>query len=94
MTLNYNLDIGKMVDTLANASSRTLSSITSTFYKLDGLDYQSFKTLYDVIATPVMNYAAATWGHMKNNKCESIQHRDMRTVLEVGRMTPVAAIVT
>ena len=37
-------------------------------------------------------YASAAWGHHKYSKCETIQHRAMRTILGVGRITPVGAL--
>ena len=92
LQLNFNLDIGKMVDVLVNASGRALAKVTSKFYEIDGLDYKSFKTLYDSLVQPVMNYASATWGHSSFQKCSTIQNRAMRTILGVGRVTPVGAL--
>ena len=90
--INSNNDIGKMVEGLINSSSRALSSITSKFYKLDGLDYSSFKTLYDAVVQPVMNYSAAILGMNKYSKCDTIQNRAIHTILGVGRVTPTAAM--
>jgi hypothetical protein len=92
VNMNNSLDIGKMVDTLGNASSRALASIISKFYKIGGLDYVTFYTLYEAVVQPVMNYAAATWGHKTFHKCSTVQNRAMRTILGVGRVTPIAAL--
>ena len=81
-----------MVEVLINASSRALANITSKYYALDGLNYNSFKTIYDALVLPVMNYAAATWGHTAFQKCSTVQNRAMRTILGVGRVTPIAAM--
>ena len=86
------MDIGKTVETLVNASSRALASITSKYYKLRGLDYKTFTTLYEAVVTPVMNYAAATWGHTKYIRCDTVQNKAMRTILGGSRVTPVAAM--
>jgi hypothetical protein len=92
INMNNSLDIGKMVDTLGNASSRALANIISKFYKIGGLDYMTFYTLYNAVVQPVMNYAAATWGHKTYQKCSTVQNRAMRTILGVGRVTPIAAL--
>ena len=40
-----------------------LGSITSKYYKLDGLDHRTFKAMFDAVVYPVMSYAAAAWGY-------------------------------
>ena len=42
-----------MVETLAHAGSRALSSISSKFYQVQGFDYKTFKTVYDAVVKPV-----------------------------------------
>ena len=91
--LNYNLDIGKSVNVLINASSRALASVSSKYYQLNGLDHDSFKVMYDMVVQPVMNYASAVWGSSKFEKCQTIQNRAMRTFLGVGKTAPLSAIM-
>ena len=92
VTINCNTDIGKLVETLANASSKALGSITSKYYKLDGLDHRTFKAMFDAVVYPVMGYAAAAWGYTRYSKCDTIQNRAMRTFLGVNKVTPTAAL--
>ena len=85
VTINYNTDIGKLVETLANASSRALGSITSKYYK-------TFKAMFDAVVYPVMSYVAAAWGYTRYTKCDTVQNRAMRTFLGVSKITPIAAM--
>ena len=91
-TINSNLDIGKSVEILTSAASRSLASITSKFYDVNGFDYETFRTLYNACVLPVMNYASCIWGYVRHTKCDTVQHRAMRTILGVSKVTPVAAM--
>ena len=92
LTLDYCMNYTTTVQVLINASSRALGMLTSRFYAINGLHYDTYKKLYDTTVSPVMGYGAGVWGGKRYPKCDTLQHRCMRTFLGVGKPTPIAGL--
>ena len=87
--LNSSLNFSETVETLANAGSRSLGSLVHKHFKVNGLQPHIFKELYEATVCKIIDYGAGVWGGPSYNKCDTIQHRAMRTILGVGRQTPI-----
>ena len=87
--LNYSLNFSETVETLSNASSRSLGSLVHKYYKAHGFQPVIHKKLYEATVCKIMDHGAGIWGGPSYNKCEVVQHRAMRTILGVGRQTPI-----
>ena len=87
--LNYCLNYTESVNTLANASSRSLGNLVHKYFKVNGLPSDVYKGIYDTTVCKIMDYGAGVWGGPLYTKCDVIQHRAMRTFLGVGRQTPI-----
>ena len=72
------------VDILCQSSSRALGSVISKYFHLNGLSIEVFQTLFEALVCPVMDYGSAIWGTKKNQKCETIQNRAMRTLVSAS----------
>ena len=58
LVLYSSLDMSKTIDNLIASASRTLGSITSKYFKIDGFDYVTFTKLYDALVIPILTYGA------------------------------------
>ena len=90
--LNYSLNFSETVETLSNASSRSLGSLVHKYYKAHGFQPVIHKKLYEATVCKIMDHGAGIWGGPSYNKCEVVQHRAMRTILGVGRQTPIIVV--
>ena len=77
---------------LSDASGRALGAVTSRYYSVNGLHYDTYSKLYNNLVVPVMDYSSAIWGYKDYNKNNTVQHRAMRTFLGVGKYTAIPAL--
>lgn len=87
-TMNYNIGVDKLV----TGSSKALGCIVSTYFQLDGMDYDTFTKLYNGTVSPIMEYSSGVWGYKVYERLERLQYRAIRTFLGVGKFTPIPAI--
>jgi hypothetical protein len=92
LNLDYCMNYNTTVQTVVNASSRALGMLTSKYFALNGLHHDTYKKLYDTTVIPVMSYGACIWGVKRYSKCDTLQHRCIRTFLGVGKPTPIAGL--
>ena len=64
--LNYSLDFTQTVDTLANASSRSLGSLVHKHYSVNGFQPKVYKEVYEATVRKIMDYGA---GVCTNSGC-------------------------
>ena len=77
---------------MVTARSRALGALTSKYYQIDGLDYETFTKLFSSMVTPVMDYSSV-WGYKIYDKDPSEQgYSCIRTFLGVGKSAPNPAI--
>ncbi|CAG2189455.1 unnamed protein product [Mytilus edulis] len=86
------IDYADSANELVTASSRALGALTSKYYQIDGLDYETFTKLFSSMVTPVMDYSSGVWGYKIYDKLETLQNRAIRTFLGVGKSAPNPAI--
>ena len=60
--LNYSLEFTQTVDTLANASSRSLGSLVHKHYSVNGFQPKVYKEVYEATVCKIMDYGAGVWG--------------------------------
>ncbi|XP_076072119.1 uncharacterized protein LOC143043825 [Mytilus galloprovincialis] len=77
---------------LLTAGSRALGSLTSKYYNMGNMDYDTYTKIYDSTVSPILEYASAVWGFKKYNPLERLQYRAIRTFLGVGKHAPLPAI--
>ena len=56
---------------------------------LDGFQPKVYKEVYEATVCKIMDYGAGIWGGPLYKKCDIIQHKAMRTILGVGKQTPI-----
>ena len=81
--LNSTLNFTETVETLANASSRSMGGLIHKHFKINGLQPRVFKEIYEATACKIMDYGAAVWGGLVYDKHGAIYHRAMGTILGV-----------
>ena len=91
-TISETLDYTVGVSELGTASSRALGALTSKYFKIGGLDYDTFTKVFDSTVIPIMTYSSGVWGYKVYDKLERLQYRAIRTFLGVGKTTPIPAI--
>ena len=92
LELNEYLDYTHTANVLSDASGRALGAVTSRYYSVNGLHYDTYSKLYNNLVVPVMDYSSAIWGYKDYNKNNTVQHRAMRTFLGVGKYTAIPAL--
>ena len=92
MDINEFLDYTESATTLANASSRALGKLISQYYELQGMPYKTYTKLYSNTVVPIMDYASGVWGNKDYQKCNTVQHRAMRSYLGVGKVSPIPSL--
>ena len=92
LELNEYLDYTQTANVLSDASGRALGAITSRYYSVNGLHYDTYSKLYNTLVEPVMDYGSAIWGYKDYNRNNNVQHRAMRTFLGVGKYTAIPAL--
>ena len=80
------------VNELATASSRALGALILKYFKIGGLDYDTFTKVFDSTVVPKMTYSSGVWGYKVYDSLERLQYRANRTFLGVGKTTPIPAI--
>ena len=59
--LNYCLNYTESVNTLANASSRSLGNLVHKYFKVNGVPSDVYKGIYDTTVCKIMDYGAGVW---------------------------------
>ena len=89
LDLTYSMNFTHTVEVLAKAASRSLGQLAHKYYTNDGLSFDTYTALYNAYVIPIMNYGAGVWGGPKYPKCDTVQHRAMRTFLGVNKPAPI-----
>jgi len=92
LVVNEFMDITKTVQVLINAASRAYGSMLNKHFQIDGFTYDTYVKLYNALVIPVLTYGSSIWGNSNYQKCETLQHRVMRTFLGSNKATPIPAL--
>ena len=84
---NEFLDYTVTAKTLAEASGRAVGSLVNKHKACGGLHHSVFKKYYDACVVPIMDYCGAVWGYKPYAKCDTIQHRALRSFLGLHRFS-------
>ena len=86
------LDLSVMAKALQDSASRALGVLISKYKAIGGMPLPCFRTLYDGMVSPILEYGSAIWG-LKEFSCINASHnRVCRVFLGVRRHSPDLAI--
>ncbi len=92
LMFNEHLDKNMMTKSVAKSANRALGLIIAKCKAFGGMPHDVFTKLYDSLVAPVIEYAAAIWGHKEFSCISTIQNRASRFYLGVSKFTPNAAV--
>ena len=92
LMLFEDLNITKSVEILVNSASRAFGSMLNKHYAINGFDYDTYTKLYESLVVPVLLYGSPIWGLSHYPKCETLQHKIMRTYLGASKPTPIPVL--
>ena len=92
LVLNEFLDYQKTATEVAKAATRALGAVIAKCKAHGDVPYTCFSQLFDTLVQPIIDYAAAVWGHRSFSCINAVQHRACRFFLKVGRHTPNTAV--
>ena len=92
LVLNEFLDMSKTVDILISSAGRAYGSMLNKHFQVNGFNYETYVKLYDNLVIPVLTYGSCIWGTRNYQKCDTLQHRVMRTFLGASKATPLPAL--
>ena len=72
LDLHDTLDFGETVKGLAKAAGRALGFVNNRYFTHDGLDYGTYKKLFDCMVTTIMDYACEIWGNKIRDCCNVV----------------------
>ncbi|CAG2250137.1 unnamed protein product [Mytilus edulis] len=84
LVITNHLDFKESVDELVSAGSRSLGSLTSKYYEMDGMDYATYTKVFCSTVSTIIEYASGVWGCKRYDSLERLQYRAIRTFLGVG----------
>ncbi|CAG2241951.1 unnamed protein product [Mytilus edulis] len=92
LVINENLDYKETTNELVSSGSRSLGSLVSKYYAMDGMDFDTYTKIFDSTVLPILEYGSGVWGHKRYDSLERLQYRAIRTFLGVSLTTPIPAI--
>ena len=93
LIVHEHLDYNVTTNELLSSSSRSLGSLVSKYYAMDGMDYATYTKIFDSTVTPIIEYGSGVWGIKRYDSLERLQYRAMRTFLGVSLSAPIPAIM-
>jgi len=91
-TLGETLDYAVGVNELLTAGGRALGALVSKYFKLDGMDYETYTKLFDSTVTPIIDYGSGVWGFKEYDGLNKLENRAIRSYLGTGKFTPIPAL--
>ncbi|CAG2208135.1 unnamed protein product [Mytilus edulis] len=92
LVITENLDYKETTNELVSSGSRSLGSLVSKYYAMDGMDFDTYTKIFDSTVLPILEYGSGVWGHKRYDSLERLQYRAIRTFLGVSLTTPIPAI--
>ena len=92
LTLNEHLDKNVIAKSVAKSAQRALGLLIAKHKALGGMPHEVFSKLYDSLVAPVIEYAAAIWGHREFSSINSVMNRACRYFMGVSKYTPNLAV--
>ncbi|CAG2225803.1 unnamed protein product [Mytilus edulis] len=92
LVINEHLDYKETTNELVSSGSRSLGSLVSKYYAMDGMDFDTYTKIFDSTVLPILEYGSGVWGHKRYDSLERLQYRAIRTFLGVSLTTPIPAI--
>ena len=80
-----NLDMKFATSELAKSASQALSALYTKYLHLGGMNYKTWKKLYESLVEPVLLYASGIWGISDFSKIKTVQNKAFRYFLSLGR---------
>ena len=91
-TFGETLDYAVGVNELLTAGCRALGALVSKYFKLDGLDYETYTKPFDSNVTPIIEHGSGVWGFKEYDGLNRLQNRAIRSYLGTGKFTPISAL--
>ncbi|CAG2240243.1 unnamed protein product [Mytilus edulis] len=92
LVITENLDYKETTNELVSSGSRSLGSLVSKYYAMDGMDFDTYTKIFDSTVLPILEYGSGVWGNKRYDSLERLQYRAIRTFLGVSLTTPIPAI--
>ncbi len=89
---NEHLDKNMMAKLVAKSANRALGLLIAKCKAFGGIPHDVFTKLYDSLVAPVIEYAAAIWGHKEFSCISTVQNSASRFYLGVSKFTPNSAV--
>ena len=64
----------------------------SKYFKLDGLDYETYTKLFDSNVISIIEHGSGVWGFKEYDGLNRLQNRAIRSYLGTGKFTPISAL--
>ncbi len=81
-----------MAKLVAKSANRALGLLIVKYKAFGGMSHDVFSNLYDSLVAPVIEYAAAIWGHKECSCISTVQNRGSRFYLGVCKFIPNSAV--
>ncbi len=92
LIFNEHLDYALMAKMVAKSAGRALGLLITKCKASGCMPYHVYTQLYDALVQPIIDYGAEIWGTKDFACINSVQHRDCRFFLGVGKYTPNVAV--
>jgi hypothetical protein len=80
------------VNELLTAGGLALGALVSKYFKLDGMDYETYTKPFDSTVTPIIDYGSGMWGFKDYDGLNKLQNRAIRLYLGTGKFTPLPTL--
>ena len=74
--LDEHLNFDKAVEELCHSAGRALGTIIGKFKTLRNVGYNTYTTLYNAFARPILEYFSAIWKDKRYTECNKIFNRE------------------
>ncbi|VDI82666.1 Hypothetical predicted protein [Mytilus galloprovincialis] len=92
LVINEHLDYKVTTNELVSSGSRSVGSLVSKYFAMDGMYFDTYTKIFDSTVLPILEYGSDVWGHKHYDSLERLQYRAIRTFLGVSLTTPIPAI--
>lgn len=89
---NEHMDLSVMAKALADSAGRALGVLIAKYKAIRGMPLPCFRTLYDGMVSPILEYGSAIWGLKEFSFINAVHNRACRLFLRVRRHSPNLAI--